>query len=205
MNRRTLLLSLGFSTALSLAATAALGDWSAHIGVVLGLWGAAHACYLGASWIALRATPPSATGPRAGGPSQDPRSTAFIAAIIAIGLIPRLALLPAAPSLSEDLYRYLWDGRLLAHGINPFAHAPSDPALAGFHDDVYRAMNHAGVPTIYPPGAQLLFAAAGTLGGSPLAWKGLILALEGLLLAALIALLRGRRQAPVARNSASGR
>lgn len=195
MNRRTLLVSLGLATALSLVAMAALGDWSARIGTALGLWGAAHACYLAASWIALRAAPPSATGPRPGS-GHDRRSIALIAAIIAIGLIPRLALLPSAPSLSGDLYRYLWDGRLLAHGINPFAHAPSDPALAGFRDDVYRAMNHAGVPTIYPPAAQLLFAAAAALGGSPIAWKGLLLLLEGLLLAALIALLRGRRQAP---------
>ncbi len=195
MNRRTLLVSLGLAVALSLAAMAALGDWSARIGTALGLWGAAHACYLAAAWIAWRATPPSAAG-RQPGPSHDRHATAFIAAIIAIGLIPRLALVPVAPPLSEDLYRYLWDGRLLAHGINPFAHAPSDPALAGLRDDVYRAMNHAGVPTIYPPAAQLLFAAAAALGGSPLAWKGLLLLLEGLLLAALIALLRGRRQAP---------
>ena len=35
----------------------------------------------------------------------------------------------AAPALSDDVYRYVWDGRVQLHGIHPFRHAPDDPAL----------------------------------------------------------------------------
>ncbi|HEV8129477.1 MAG TPA: glycosyltransferase 87 family protein, partial [Candidatus Eisenbacteria bacterium] len=190
MNRQTLLITLGLASALSLAAMAALGDWSAHIGPTLLLWGLAHALYLAACWLALR------PGLRDGAATRPSSAKATVAVILAIGLIPRLALLGTPPSLSEDLYRYLWDGRLLAHGINPFAHAPADPTLSVYQDEVYRALNHASVPTIYPPAAQFLFAAAAMLGGTPVAWKGLLLGLEGLLLLAVGSLLRARREAP---------
>lgn len=115
--------------------------------------------------------------------------------IVAVGLLPRLALLGTPPNLSEDLYRYLWDGRLVAHGINPYALAPADPELAGFQDDLFHRLNHPTVPTIYPPAAQLLFAGAAALGATPLAWKTVLFLLETALLAALISLL-GRRGLP---------
>ena len=49
--------------------------------------------------------------------------------ILAAGLLARVVLIPTAPTLSEDVYRYLWDGTLVAHGVNPYPHAPADPAL----------------------------------------------------------------------------
>lgn len=151
------------------------------------LWAAAHALYLGAAWLALRGLP--ASGLRRRGPL-------VVAVILAVGLVPRLVLLPAEPTLSEDLYRYLWDGRLTALGLNPFPRPPSDPSLSGYQDALYARLNHPGVPTIYPPVAQLLFAAAWAAGGTALAWKTVLLALEGALVAGLIALMRRRRLPP---------
>jgi len=158
------------------------------------LWTAAHALYLAAAaWISLRrggvsrARPAGAVG-----------SARAVAVILAVGLIPRMLLLPAEPTLSEDLYRYLWDGRLVAHGTNPFLRPPSDPAFSGLRDALYDRLNHAQVPTIYPPAAQVLFAAAWALGGTPLAWKLVLFALEGALVAGLLALL-ARRRLPVER------
>lgn len=109
-----------------------------------------------------------------------------------MGLFPRLLLLPSEPRLSEDLYRYLWDGRLVAEGANPFLHAPADPALARYHDALLGRLHHAEVPTIYPPMAQFLFGAASRLAAEPWAWKATLLALEALLLAGLASLLRAR-------------
>lgn len=158
------------------------------------LWTAAHALYLAAAaWIlhrrggASRARPAGAAG-----------SARAVAVILVVGLIPRLLLLPAEPTLSEDLYRYLWDGRLVAQGTNPFLRPPSDPAFSGLRDALYDRLNHAQVPTIYPPAAQVLFAAAWALGGTPLAWKLVLFALEGALVAGLLALL-ARRRLPVER------
>jgi hypothetical protein len=114
--------------------------------------------------------------------------------LIAVGLLPRLLLLPAEPRLSEDLYRYLWDGRLVAEGVNPFTRAPSDPALGRYHGPLLERLNHAEVPTIYPPMAQLLFGATARLATEPWAWKATLLALEAILLLALAAILRARGQ-----------
>ena len=79
-----------------------------------------------------------------------------------------LALAPSV--LSDDLYRYLWDGRVLRAGLDPYAHAPSDPALAPLRDELWRRVNHPRVPTIYPPLAQGLFAGLGLV-HHPLAMK----------------------------------
>lgn len=156
-----------------------------HTGFLAWTWGAAHAAYLAAAALALRPRrPASSSGARA------------LAIILAIGLVPRLLLIPTAPTLSEDLYRYLWDGRLVAAGWNPFLHPPSDPAFAAWRDALYARLNHAAVPTIYPPLAQWLFALAWKLGGTPFAWKALLLALEAALVASLAWLLRRRRLPP---------
>jgi hypothetical protein len=167
---------LGFLLAAALLPIACLGDMRVHTGATLALWGAAHAVYLAASWIVVR------------GQGRTP-----IAVIIAVALAARVALIPTAPTLSEDLYRYLWDGRLVAAGVNPYLHAPDDPALARFHDDLLGRLNHASVPTIYPPAAQLLFGAIARMNASPWLFKTTLLAMEAALWIAALALLRRRR------------
>jgi hypothetical protein len=127
------------------------------------------------------------------GPGGRTRSLPII---LGLGLLARLVLIPTAPTLSEDLYRYLWDGRLVAHGVNPFPHAPSDPALAPYRNGLLQRLNHADVPTIYPPAAQLLFAATAAVSETPVAWKLLLLALETLLVLSLQRLLRNRGLPP---------
>jgi len=44
--------------------------------------------------------------------------------IIVFGLLFRAALLPAQQIQEDDIYRYLWDGKVFAHGINPYEYAP---------------------------------------------------------------------------------
>lgn len=80
--------------------------------------------------------------------------------ILGWGLLLRLALLPMEPSLSDDAWRYLWDGRLTIHGVNPYHVVPADSSLARFHDDLYYAQGYPTTNTIYPPGAQIVFAIA---------------------------------------------
>lgn len=69
----------------------------------------------------------------------------------------RAVLFVEEPFLSDDYFRYLWDGLVQTHGINPYAFAPADPALAGLDDALRARVNHPAVPTIYPPLAQLVF------------------------------------------------
>ncbi|MBK6811021.1 MAG: hypothetical protein IPG81_19430 [Sandaracinaceae bacterium] len=75
-----------------------------------------------------------------------------------------LVLLAVPPVLSDDLYRYVWDGRVLAAGHDPYAHAPDAPALAGLRDAHALRVNHPELPTIYPPLAIAAFAALSGLG-----------------------------------------
>ena len=94
-----------------------------------------------------------------------------VALVWTVAVLARLALLPLAPELSDDIYRYLWDGHLLAQGVNPYAHAPADALLAPLRTPWHGEINHPEVPTIYPPLAQLLFGATALLGG-PFAAEG---------------------------------
>lgn len=84
--------------------------------------------------------------------------------ILLVAALLRLLAFPQPPSLSDDAWRYLWDGRLTAEGINPYHYVPADPALASYHDDLFRLQGYPETNTIYPPGAQLIFAGAVSLG-----------------------------------------
>lgn len=106
------------------------------------------------------------------------------------GLVLRAGLLPAAPTLSEDIYRYVWDGWVQANGVNPFAHAPSAPELAPLRLEWWPLINHADVPTIYPPGAQILFLLLALVGPAWLVFKLAWVAAD-LLAARLVARLAG--------------
>jgi hypothetical protein len=75
--------------------------------------------------------------------------------IIFAGLF-RLSLLFAPPYLSDDIYRYIWDGRVQAAGINPYRYIPAEPELANLRDDkIYPRINRRDVAhTMYPPIAE---------------------------------------------------
>jgi hypothetical protein len=80
-------------------------------------------------------------------------------AVIASGIAFRLVMVPTDVVLSSDLFRYLWDGRVQLAGINPLRYAPRDDALAFLRDpEIHPQINQPELRTIYPPGAQLLFA-----------------------------------------------
>lgn len=91
----------------------------------------------------------------------------------ALAILMRLALLPLAPELSDDFYRYLWDGHVQLAGINPYVHAPGADALEGIRTTYHGLINNPTVPTIYPPLAQLAFWLIGLAGSSVLVMKAL--------------------------------
>lgn len=101
------------------------------------------AIYLLAAWIVIR------TGPST--------STLLIAIVFAV--IFRLSILFAPPYLSDDIYRYVWDGRVQAAGINPYRYIPAAPELAHLRDEaIYPRINRRDwAHTIYPPAAQVVF------------------------------------------------
>jgi hypothetical protein len=77
---------------------------------------------------------------------------------LGIAILLRALFLFAEPTLSGDVYRYLWDGTVLRSGTNPYRYAPSDARLAPLRASWHPHINHPQIRTIYPPHAQLLFA-----------------------------------------------
>ncbi|MEE2778329.1 MAG: hypothetical protein VYE73_16370 [Acidobacteriota bacterium] len=82
------------------------------------------------------------------------------AALIVAGLL-RVLLLPLPLSLSDDAYRYLWDGSVVRAGVNPYAVAPNDESLTTLRDGVWERLPHRDVETVYPPLSLMLFSVAG--------------------------------------------
>jgi alpha-1,6-mannosyltransferase len=116
--------------------------------------------------------------------------------IVGGGLIFRASLLGVVPGfLSDDLYRYVWDGLVQQAGINPYRYPPEAAEMAFLRDDtVFPLINRKWAPTIYPPGAQLFFRAMAWLQpGSLLLMKGGILLADAATLCLLLALLKHLR------------
>lgn len=78
---------------------------------------------------------------------------------LALAAFWRVPLLMMPPTLSTDVYRYVWDGRIQRLGYNPYLIVPSDPTRPELHTAETRLMNHPGLPTPYPAGAELFFRA----------------------------------------------
>ncbi|MEZ4337925.1 MAG: glycosyltransferase 87 family protein [Sandaracinaceae bacterium] len=76
----------------------------------------------------------------------------------------RLAAVCTPVSLSDDVHRYVWDGALGAAGLDPFAHRPRDVVgqAPGLGRARFERLNSPDYYTVYPPVAQLAFAAAAT-------------------------------------------
>jgi len=87
--------------------------------------------------------------------------------LLLAGALLRVTLILRAPDLSDDMFRYLWDGRVAAAGISPYARAPRDPALADLAPDLEPKVAHRDILTVYPPVAQAAF----RVFGGPVLWK----------------------------------
>ncbi len=112
--------------------------------------------------------------------------------ILGSAALMRVPFLFADPYLSSDLYRYIWDGRVQGHGINPFRFVPAASELAALRDaTIYPNINRADyAPTIYPPAGQMLFFLTTRVSESVLAMKLSMVAFEALGLACLLDILR---------------
>lgn len=116
--------------------------------------------------------------------------------ILAVALLVRLFFVAGPPQLSDDLYRYLWDGQQLRQGINPYAAAPAAVPVSGEQQALRGLINHPELVTIYPPAAQLLFAAGTLFGGGAAGFKLFLVLLDLLLCLVLLRLLAALHRPP---------
>lgn len=121
--------------------------------------------------------------------SRDSRLLTVLGLIFA-GLF-RLSILFAPPYLSDDTYRYVWDGRVQAAGINPYRYVPADESLAHLRDEtVYPYINRRdSARTIYPPVAEAAFLLVTRLSESVTWMKAAMVGFEAIAVWALLQLL----------------
>lgn len=87
--------------------------------------------------------------------------------MITLGMIFRGIYLLTFPELSDDVFRYIWDGMLSNQGISPYAIMPSHWADAGLSESFGQMLYQLNSPqyySVYPPVLQSIFAASVWLG-----------------------------------------
>lgn len=94
--------------------------------------------------------------------SADRKNDFTLKEIIAFGIIFRLLLLLLTPNLSEDVYRFLWDGKLWWEGVDAYAYLPSVISKENIlSPELFAQLNSPHYYSIYPPLNQLIFAIGG--------------------------------------------
>lgn len=181
-----LLILLGATSVLGYVAVYTLGDLRKNTFGFLVIFFALFLLYLAACAIVLRPT------------FHVSHFTFYAIAIFAI--VPRLLLLPTRPTLSDDMFRYVWDGRVQGHGFSPYRYPPEAKEVAELRigdTTVWKYINRKPFITVYPPGAQIAFAAIWrVVGDSVTGFKGIFVLAEltgGVL---LFQLLRALNQPP---------
>ena len=81
-----------------------------------------------------------------------------LTSVIVYAVLFRLMLAGVPPSLSDDAYRYVWDGLIQKRGGNPYEFAPQDVPWTDHHQDIiYERLNSKSFISVYPPVSQLIF------------------------------------------------
>ncbi|HTP12108.1 MAG TPA: hypothetical protein VMM37_00690 [Bacteroidota bacterium] len=129
---------------------------------------------------------------------REKHSTPGILPILVFFVLVRFTFIGTNPLGSDDVYRYMWDGRVQTAGINPYQYAPRDEALAHLHTASLPALvNHPDLKTLYFPLCEWVFYLGYHLSGEH-AWgfQMIILFAEILTFLGLALLLRESSQSP---------
>ena len=120
-------------------------------------------------------------------------SRRLVLGIVALAVLMRIPVILAPPYLSTDVYRYVWDGRVIAAGINPYRYVPLDPQVAPLRDtEIFPNINRSDTAvTIYPPFAQAIFLVVTRVSESVTAMKAAMVVGEIITFVLLLRLLAG--------------
>jgi hypothetical protein len=168
MNLRLSLLRAGWRQPLFLLAAVGLLALCAAIGELRSIQGESEWRIIAFFLLLPICLAVTFTWPRTGTPGVQ------AAGVLLLALVARLALFPHP--VDSDANRYLWEGRLVRDGYDPYAHIASAPEWAGLHDAYWQGMNQKDLRTIYPPVAEWIFAAAGGVWYHPMALKAIFVA-----------------------------
>jgi alpha-1,6-mannosyltransferase len=116
--------------------------------------------------------------------------------ILGLGIVLRSFVLLFDPFLSSDIYRYIWDGKVQATGINPYRYFPAQDALAALRDaTIFPRINRADYAvTIYPPVGEFFFLLVTRLGANVTVMRLALLGCEAVSVAVILLLLQRMRR-----------
>lgn len=145
--------------------------------------------------------------------------------ILLFAVLFRLAFLPSNPIQEDDYYRYMWDGKVSQHGVNPYKYSPAE--INRFKEDdekreydyveikelellnhirfenhrseiLFDRINHPEVPTIYPPFSQIIFLLAEfSFGGKIMGLRATVLVFDLLTIWMVLCLLKRYKLNPL--------
>ena len=113
-------------------------------------------------------------------------SARALALCLILAALWRVPLLLSPSTLSTDVYRYVWDGRIQRLGYDPYIVVPSDSAVRHLHTAETLLMNHPDFPTPYPAVAELFFRAVAMVDDSARGMKSAIVLCDAALVAVLL-------------------
>jgi hypothetical protein len=116
-------------------------------------------------------------------------------AALALALVWRAVLVATPPLVSDDINRYVWEGRVQQHGGNPYrwSDRPDAPRWESLRDEVWRGLNHRDYTAVYPPLFELAVRFVVSVHDSVTAMKAFLVLCELVTLALLALVLRRRR------------
>ena len=178
------ILALGLLSLLPYLAAWWLSDLREHtIGFEI-IFFMAFVLYAGAVVVALR---------------QETFSNRDMVVAFALVIMMQGFLIFTPPTLSDDMYRYVWNGRVQAQGISPYRYPPKAPELAYLRDEaIWRHINRKASVTVYPPAAEMTYALLWRIWPDSVRWFQIAVAASGLLAGVmLMGLLRALGRSPV--------
>lgn len=107
--------------------------------------------------------------------------------ILVISLLARILMI--GMPVSDDIYRYLWEGKIIVAGESPYQYPADHSQYISLRDSYWNEMNHKDKLTAYPPLAELMFAVISNIAYSPLAFKALFILADLCLIWVLISIL----------------
>lgn len=78
----------------------------------------------------------------------------------------------------DDIWRYIWEGKIQSIGLNPYLSAPNDPHALALRDAAWPLVQHHTVTALYPPLAEWMFHLIAAISQSPFVWKSFFCAAD---------------------------
>jgi len=178
---RWLVAIAGIAIVILAIALAVSGDLSRRVPLFLMLFAVMYVLYLASIYMLTSINKPGRQ---------------ILVLIFAVAVAARAALVISTPTLSDDVYRYLWEGRVVRAGYNPFLYAPDADELRFLRDKRYDQINHKHLETIYPPVAQGAFLTGAVLGNNVVLQKVIFVLFDIATLALLALFLRSTGRNP---------